>query len=161
MLIGSDGSCNSIFVADDQHLDGEYPDPEIARAERMFEKLQYVDGRVVIPADLEYIEALLDRAEQKSRGDKVSHHVAPGSMGQDEVLACLGSCLWEELQHLYRQMLSNQRSWILLQHSITKALRKTFEMKVNEREGNRIMEELLAEVSTFNSVSRTYLSYVP
>ena len=111
----------------------------------MFDKLKYEDGRVVIPADTEYIENLLDRAEQKSRGDKISHHVKAGSMGQDEVLTCLGSCLWEELQHLWRQMLSNERSWNLLQLAVAKALKKAFDMKVSEKEGNRIMEELLAE----------------
>eukprot|EP01052_Picozoa_sp_SAG31_P041790 SAG31_NODE_6436_length_2020_cov_1.578345_1_plen_377_part_01 len=133
MLLGSQGL--PADYRDDDHEETAGLDPEIVHAERMFDKLKYIDGRVVIPSDREYIENLLDRAEQKSRGDKVSHHVKAGSMGQDEVLTCLGSYLWNELQQLWRQMLSNERSWNLLQIAIAKALKKTFDMKVSEKEG--------------------------
>ena len=121
------------------------PDADIAHAERMFKKLSYVDGRIVIPNDSTYVQELLDRAERSMRGEEQSHHVKQGSLGQDEVLSCLGGCLYEELQSLWRQMVNNERSWCMLQHVVSSATLTNVEVKVDEKTGDRIMLELLAE----------------
>ena len=121
------------------------PDADIAHAERMFKKLSYVDGRIVIPNDSTYVQELLDRAERSMRGEEQSHHVKQGSLGQDEVLSCLGGCLYEELQNLWRQMVNNERSWCMLQHVVSSAVLQNVEVKVDEKTGDAIMLELLAE----------------
>ena len=142
---------------------------DIAHAERMFKKLSYVDGRIVIPNDSTYVQELLDRAERSMRGEEQSHHVKQGSLGQDEVLSCLGGCLYEELQNLWRQMVNNERSWCMLQHGeyasnphhnlisrdvsdrlavfpvVSSATLTNVEVKVDEKTGDAIMMELLAE----------------
>lgn len=130
--------------SDEDDLDVS-PDADIAHAERMFKKLSYVDGRIVIPNDSTYVQELLDRAERSMRGEEQSHHVKQGSLGQDEVLSCLGGCLYEELQSLWRQMVNNERSWCMLQHVVSSATLTNVEVKVDEKTGDQIMLELLAE----------------
>ena len=118
---------------------------DIAHAERLFKKLSYVNGRIVIPNDATYVQELLDRAERSMRGEQQSQHVKQGSLGQDEVLSCLGGCLWEELQNLWRQMVNNERSWCMLQHVASMATLTHIDVSVDEKVGDRIMLELLAE----------------
>ncbi|OQR93062.1 hypothetical protein ACHHYP_02949 [Achlya hypogyna] len=99
-------------------------------------------NQIIVPATLEYLLQLMDRADQEVVLDR---HARTLAEAQDEVLTCLGLVVWDKLQMMWSKIQCEERSSELLLYCAIATIRHNFDMAVEALHGQEIMEQLLAE----------------
>lgn len=98
-----------------------------------------------VPADTDYVSHIITRAEPELQGRR-ERHAKTLEIAQEEVLTCLGLFLYERLQRTYTKMREEEQTWDILFHVALDALKKNFELAVEEKQGYSKFEMLCEEL---------------
>ncbi|XP_068239481.1 gametogenetin-binding protein 2-like isoform X4 [Palaemon carinicauda] len=98
-----------------------------------------------VPADSDYVSHIITRAEPELQGRR-ERHAKTLEIAQEEVLTCLGLFLYERLQRIHTRMREEEQTWDILFHVALDALKKSFEVAVEEKQGYSKFELLCEEL---------------
>ncbi|KAL3856777.1 hypothetical protein ACJMK2_011495 [Sinanodonta woodiana] len=100
--------------------------------------------------DTDFITRLIDRAEPELIGSqRRDRHAKTLDIAQEEVLTCLGIHTFERLHKILQKLKSEEQTWQILFYLGVDALRQSFEMALERKQGvsnlELLCEELLEE----------------
>ncbi|XP_068748253.1 gametogenetin-binding protein 2-like isoform X1 [Montipora capricornis] len=105
------------------------------------------ERHVHVLCDTDYIAHLIGRAEPELAGGRRERHAKTLDIAQEEVLTCLGIHLWERLHRLWQKLKAEEQTWQMLFYLGIDALRKSFEVAVEEKQGISRLEQVVEEIS--------------
>eukprot|EP00794_Sanderia_malayensis_P014367 gene14367-15865_t len=105
------------------------------------------ERHIHVLCDTDYIAHLIDRAEPELAGGRRERHARTIEIAQEEVLTCLGIHLWERLHRLWQKLRAEEQTWQMLFYLGVEALRKSFEMAVEDKQGISKLEQVVEEIS--------------
>ncbi|PFX23903.1 gametogenetin-binding protein 2-like [Stylophora pistillata] len=105
------------------------------------------ERHVHVLCDTDYIAHLIGRAEPELAGGRRERHAKTLDIAQEEVLTCLGIHLWERLHRLWQKLRAEEQTWQMLFYLGVEALRKSFEVAVEEKQGISRLEQVVEEIS--------------
>lgn len=105
------------------------------------------ERHVHVLCDTDYIAHLIGRAEPELAGGRRERHAKTLDIAQEEVLTCLGIHLWERLHRLWQKLRAEEQTWQMLFYLGIDALRKSFEVAVEEKQGISRLEQVVEEIS--------------
>ncbi|KAL9980103.1 hypothetical protein ACROYT_G008646 [Oculina patagonica] len=105
------------------------------------------ERHIHVLCDTDYIAHLIGRAEPELAGGRRERHAKTLDIAQEEVLTCLGIHLWERLHRLWQKLRAEEQTWQMLFYLGVDALRKSFEVAVEEKQGISRLEQVVEEIS--------------
>ncbi|XP_005102714.1 gametogenetin-binding protein 2 [Aplysia californica] len=96
--------------------------------------------------DTEFIAHLLEKAEPEFLGGKRDRHAKTLDIAQEEVLTCLGIHIFERLHHIWQKLRSEEQTWLILFYIGVDALRKSYQVALEEKQGASNLELLCEEL---------------
>lgn len=105
------------------------------------------ERHVHVLCDTDYIAHLIGRAEPELAGGRRERHAKTLDIAQEEVLTCLGIHLWERLHRIWQKLRAEEQTWQMLFYLGVDALRKSFEVAVEEKQGISRLEQVVEEIS--------------
>lgn len=105
------------------------------------------ERHVHVLCDTDYIAHLISRAEPELAGGRRERHAKTLDIAQEEVLTCLGIHLWERLHRLGQKLKAEEQTWRMLCYLGVDALKKSFELAVEKKQGISRLEQLVEEIS--------------
>eukprot|EP00051_Salpingoeca_urceolata_P008896 m.109736 g.109736 ORF g.109736 m.109736 type:complete len:546 (-) comp15994_c4_seq2:122-1759(-) len=135
----------------DTLLSGEEPELECDR-EEFLPELYHGLNSCHVGGQIEHIHMDCDVASLaqiisfgQAPVDSAERHAKTFDSAQEEVLACLGELFLTRLQRLGQQMLTTEKAWLLLFNVGLEAVRNSFEVAVDNKQGAALMEKFLLE----------------
>lgn len=95
----------------------------------------------------EYIAKLIGRAEPELLGSRRERHAKTLEIAQEEVLTCIGICMYERLHRIYMRMREEECTCQVFAAVAVNALWRSFETAVESKQGISQLELLYAELS--------------
>jgi len=95
----------------------------------------------------EYITKLISRAEPELLGSRRERHAKTLEIAQEEVLTCLGICMYERLHRIYMRMREEECTCQVFAAVAVDALCRSFETTVERIQGVSQLELLYAELT--------------
>ncbi|XP_077167202.1 gametogenetin-binding protein 2 isoform X3 [Paroedura picta] len=107
------------------------------------------ERHIHVCCETDFIAHLLGRAEPEFAGgyERRERHAKTIDIAQEEVLTCLGIHLYERLHRIWQKLRAEEQTWQMLFYLGVDALRKSFEMAVEEVQGISRLEQLFEEFS--------------
>ncbi|XP_054857292.1 gametogenetin-binding protein 2 isoform X2 [Eublepharis macularius] len=105
------------------------------------------ERHIHVCCETDFIAHLLGRAEPEFAGGRRERHAKTIDIAQEEVLTCLGIHLYERLHRIWQKLRAEEQTWQMLFYLGVDALRKSFEMAVEEVQGISRLEQLFEEFS--------------
>ncbi|XP_066018168.1 gametogenetin-binding protein 2-like isoform X2 [Pocillopora verrucosa] len=105
------------------------------------------DRHAHVLCDTDYIAHLIGQAEPELAGGRRERHAKTLDIAQEELLTCLGIHLWERLHRLWQKLRAEEQTWQMLFYLGVEALRKSFEVAVEEKQGISRLEQVVEEIS--------------
>nr|XP_056721132.1 gametogenetin-binding protein 2 isoform X2 [Euleptes europaea] len=105
------------------------------------------ERHIHVCCETDFIAHLLGRAEPEFAGGRRERHAKTIDIAQEEVLTCLGIHLYERLHRIWQKLRAEEQTWQMLFYLGVDALRKSFEMAVEEVQGVSRLEQLFEEFS--------------
>ncbi|EDO30524.1 predicted protein, partial [Nematostella vectensis] len=103
------------------------------------------ERHIHVLCDTDFIAHLIGRAEPELAGGE--RHAKTLDIAQEEVLTCLGIHLWDRLHRLWQKLRAEEQTWQMLFYLGVNALRKGFEVAVEEKLGISRLEQVVEEIS--------------
>ncbi|CAG0914439.1 unnamed protein product [Notodromas monacha] len=109
------------------------------------------DKHIHVQASPEFIDALIARAEPELMGNNLEtgrreRHAKTIEIAQEEVLTCLGICLYERLHKIQQRTCEEELTWELLFCISLEVLQKNFELAVEKKLGISQLELICQEM---------------
>lgn len=98
----------------------------------------------------EFIDSLIKRAEPELIGSNSRHrerHAKTLEIAQEEVLTCIGMCVYERLRRIYVALKEEENACQVLAAVAVHALSRNFDMAVDKKRGISNLELLYEEIS--------------
>ncbi|KAK3736277.1 hypothetical protein QZH41_020741 [Actinostola sp. cb2023] len=105
------------------------------------------ERHIHVMCDTDFIAHLIGRAEPEISGGRRERHAKTLDIAQEEVLTCLGTHLWERLHRLWQKLRAEEQTWQMLFYLGVDALRKSFEVAVENKLGISRLEQVVEEIS--------------
>ncbi|TRY57205.1 hypothetical protein DNTS_003285 [Danionella cerebrum] len=107
------------------------------------------EHHIHVCCETDYIAHLLSRAEPEFAGgyERREKHAKTLDVAQEEVLTCLGIHLYERLHKIWQKLRAEEQTWQMLFYLGIDALRKSFEMAVEQAQGISRLQQLCEELS--------------
>lgn len=105
------------------------------------------ERHIHVLCDTDFIAHLIDRAEPELTGGRRERHARTIEIAQEEVLTCLGIHLWERLHRLWQKLRAEEQTWQMLFYLGVEALRKNFEVAIEDKQGISRLEQVVEEIS--------------
>ncbi|EAT35761.1 AAEL012102-PA [Aedes aegypti] len=108
------------------------------------------DKHIHLQTKLEYIDSLIKRAEPELNGRNSKHrerHAKTLEIAQEEVLTCIGMCLYERLRRISVCLREEENACQVLAAVAVHALSRSFDMAVERKQGISNLELLYEEIS--------------
>ncbi|XP_065072751.1 LOW QUALITY PROTEIN: gametogenetin-binding protein 2-like [Ochlerotatus camptorhynchus] len=108
------------------------------------------DKHIHLQTKLEYIDSLIKRAEPELSGRNSRHrerHAKTLEIAQEEVLTCIGMCLYERLRRISVCLREEENACQVLAAVAVHALCRSFDMAVENKQGISNLELLYEEIS--------------
>lgn len=108
------------------------------------------DKHIHLQTKLEYIDGLIKRAEPELSGRNSRHrerHAKTLEIAQEEVLTCIGMCLYERLRRINVCLREEENACQVLAAVAVHALSRSFDMAVENKQGISNLELLYQEIS--------------
>lgn len=96
--------------------------------------------------DTDFIAHLLEKAEPEFLGGKRDRHAKTLDIAQEEVLTCLGIHIFERLHSIWQKLRGEEQTWLILFYMGVDALRKSYQMALEEKQGASNLELLCEEL---------------
>jgi len=104
------------------------------------------DDHVHVKCDTEFIAQLIDRADPELRGSRREKHAKTMELAQEEILTCLGVCLYQRMTLLWQRLKEEEQTWQMLLYLGLNCLQKSFEMSVERKQGVSQLELICEEI---------------
>ncbi|XP_070572373.1 gametogenetin-binding protein 2-like isoform X2 [Ptychodera flava] len=105
------------------------------------------ERHVHVLCDTDFIAHLISRAEPDLNGGRRERHAKTIDIAQEEVLTCLGIQLYERLYRIWQKLRAEEQTWQMLFYLGVSALRKSFEVAVEEKQGVTMLELVCNEIT--------------
>ncbi|XP_058826187.1 gametogenetin-binding protein 2-like [Topomyia yanbarensis] len=109
-----------------------------------------MDKHIHLQTKHEYIDGLIKRAEPELNGRTTKNrerHAKTLEIAQDEVLTCIGMCLYEKLRRISVCLHEEENACQVFSAVAVYALRRSFDMAVEQKQGISNLELLYEEIS--------------
>jgi hypothetical protein len=93
------------------------------------------DKHVHLDTDINYIGALISRAEPELMGNRRERHAKTIEIAQEEVLTCLGICVYERLHRIQLRIREEQYTCQVLAAAAIDGLARRFETAIEVKQG--------------------------
>ncbi|XP_074031252.1 gametogenetin-binding protein 2-like isoform X2 [Leptinotarsa decemlineata] len=103
------------------------------------------DKHIHLQTKTEYITKLISRAEPELLGSRRERHAKTLEIAQEEVLTCLGICMYERLHRIYMRMREEECTCQVFAAVAVHTLSRSFETAVERIRGVSQLELLYAE----------------
>uniref|UniRef100_K1S3Z7 Gametogenetin-binding protein 2 n=1 Tax=Magallana gigas TaxID=29159 RepID=K1S3Z7_MAGGI len=108
------------------------------------------ERHIHMQCETDFIAHLIGRAEPElAGGSRRDRHAKTLDIAQEEVLTCLGIHIYERLHRIWQKLKAEEQTWQILFYLGVDALKKSFEMAMERKQGisnlELICEELLEE----------------
>ncbi|KAG5884357.1 hypothetical protein JTB14_030796 [Gonioctena quinquepunctata] len=103
------------------------------------------DKHIHLQTKTEYITKLISRAEPELLGSRRERHAKTLEIAQEEVLTCLGICMYERLHRIYMRMREEECTCQVFAAVAVHTLSRSFETAVEHIRGVSQLELLYAE----------------
>ncbi|XP_032823605.2 gametogenetin-binding protein 2 isoform X1 [Petromyzon marinus] len=104
------------------------------------------ERHVHVSCDTTFISHLLGRAVSELAGGRRERHAKTLDSAQEEVVTCLAIHLYERLHRIWQRLRAEEQTWQLLFHLGVDALRKSFEVAVERKQGVSRIDMLCEEL---------------
>ncbi|XP_062552982.1 gametogenetin-binding protein 2-like [Armigeres subalbatus] len=108
------------------------------------------DKHIHLQTKLDYIDSLIKRAEPELNGRNSRHrerHAKTLEIAQEEVLTCIGMCIYERLRRISVCLREEENACQVLAAVAVHALSRSFDMAVEKKQGISNLELLYEEIS--------------
>ncbi|XP_077995780.1 gametogenetin-binding protein 2-like [Glandiceps talaboti] len=105
------------------------------------------ERHVHVLCDTEFIAQLISRAEPDLNGGRRERHAKTIDIAQEEVLTCLGIQLYERLYRIWQKLRAEEQTWQMLFYLGVNALKKSFEVAIEEKQGVTMLELVCNEIT--------------
>lgn len=105
------------------------------------------DKHIHLQTKTEYISALITRAEPELMGSRRERHAKTLEIAQEEVLTCLGICVYERLHRIQLRLREEECTCQVLAAVAIDALYRNFEVAVELKRGISQLELLYEEIT--------------
>ncbi|KAI4460999.1 gametogenetin-binding protein 2 [Holotrichia oblita] len=105
------------------------------------------DKHIHLQTKTEYIAKLISRAEPELLGSRRERHAKTLEIAQEEVLTCIGICMYERLHRIYMRMREEECTCQVFAAVAIDALWRSFETAVERKQGVSQLELLYAELT--------------
>ncbi|KAJ3642523.1 hypothetical protein Zmor_025292 [Zophobas morio] len=105
------------------------------------------DKHIHLPINTEYIMKLISRAEPELLGSRRERHAKTLEIAQEEVLTCLGICMYERLHRIYMRMREEECTCQVFAAVAVDTISRSFETAVERKRGFSQLELLYAEIA--------------
>ncbi|XP_058445588.1 gametogenetin-binding protein 2-like [Malaya genurostris] len=108
------------------------------------------DKHIHLETKYEYIDSLIKRAEPELNGRIAKNrerHAKTLEIAQEEVLTCIGMCLYEKLRRISVCLHEEENACDVLSAVAVHALNRSFDMAVEQKQGISNLELLYQEIS--------------
>uniref|UniRef100_U5EZT6 Gametogenetin-binding protein 2-like n=1 Tax=Corethrella appendiculata TaxID=1370023 RepID=U5EZT6_9DIPT len=108
------------------------------------------DKHIHLQTKIEYIDGLIKRAEPELNGSNSRHrerHAKTLEIAQEEVLTCIGMCIYERLRRIHVCLREEENACQVLAAVAVHALCRSFDMAVENKQGISNLELLYEEIS--------------
>lgn len=98
----------------------------------------------------DYIDGLIKRAEPELNGNGSRHrerHAKTMEIAQEEVLTCIGMCIYERLRRIHMELKEEENACQVLAAVSVHCLCRSFDMAVEKKRGKSNLELLYEEIS--------------
>ncbi|KAL0271882.1 UNVERIFIED_CONTAM: hypothetical protein PYX00_005051 [Menopon gallinae] len=100
-----------------------------------------------LPTETKYIDSLIARAEPELLGNRRERHAKTMEIAQEEVLTCVGICIYDRLHRIYLRLREEEFTCRVLAAAAVEALCRKFETFVEKKRGISRLELLCEEIS--------------
>ncbi|XP_050429543.1 gametogenetin-binding protein 2-like isoform X2 [Adelges cooleyi] len=105
------------------------------------------DKHVHLDTDINYIGALISRAEPELMGNRRERHAKTIEIAQEEVLTCLGICVYERLHRIQLRIREEQYTCQVLAAAAIDGLARRFETAIEVKQGFTKLDQFYEEFS--------------
>jgi len=143
------GECRSkVMRAYDILVDELDPSKEKGYVSSLYEGIRCCppDNHVHVICDTDFIAQLIERADPELRGSRRERHAKTMEIAQEEVLTCVGVCLYQRMVSIWQRLREEEQSWQLLFYLGLHCLRKNFELSVEKKQGVSQLELICEEI---------------
>ncbi|XP_022169894.1 gametogenetin-binding protein 2-like isoform X2 [Myzus persicae] len=105
------------------------------------------DKHVHLDTDINYIGALISRAEPELMGNRRERHAKTIEIAQEEVLTCLGICVYERLHRIQLRIREEQYTCQVLAAAAIDGLARRFETAIEVKQGFTKLDQFYNEFS--------------
>ncbi|XP_018327336.1 gametogenetin-binding protein 2-like isoform X2 [Agrilus planipennis] len=105
------------------------------------------DKHIHLQTKTDYITKLIGRAEPELLGSRRERHAKTLEIAQEEVLTCLGICMYERLHRIYMRMREEECTCQVFAAVAVDALCRSFETAVEHTQGISQLELLYVELT--------------
>ncbi|KAM3962996.1 LOW QUALITY PROTEIN: gametogenetin-binding protein 2-like [Aphomia sociella] len=106
-----------------------------------------LDKHLHLQAKTSYIERLIEKAEPELLGNHRERHAKTLEIAQEEVLICLGICIYERLQRISLRLREEEGTCQTLAAVAVEALYRKFETAVEHKSGVSKLQQLYDEIT--------------
>lgn len=113
------------------------------------------DKHIHLHTKAEFIDGLIKRAEPELNGSNSRHrerHAKTLEIAQEEVLTCIGMCIYERLRRIYMCLKEEEYACQVLGAVAVHALSRNFDIAVEKKRGISNLELLYEEISRADRV---------
>ncbi|OWF44311.1 gametogenetin-binding protein 2-like [Mizuhopecten yessoensis] len=97
--------------------------------------------------DTDFIAHLIGRAEPElAGGSRRDRHAKTLDIAQEEVLTCLGIHIYDRLHRIWQKLKAEEQTWQILFYLGVDALKKSFEMALERKQGISNLELMCEEI---------------
>ncbi|CAB3371759.1 Hypothetical predicted protein [Cloeon dipterum] len=100
-----------------------------------------------IKCSTDFVSQLINRAEPELNGSRRERHAKTLEVAQEEVLTCIGLCLYDRLHRIQQRLREEERTAKVLAAAATQALGRNFQLAVDEKRGMSKLMLLYEEIT--------------
>jgi len=130
-------------------IEEEDPSKEKGYVEELYAGIKRCvgDKHVHLDTDINYIGALISRAEPELMGNRRERHAKTIEIAQEEVLTCLGICVYERLHRIQLRIREEQYTCQVLAAAAIDGLARRFETAIEVKQGFTKLDQFYNEFS--------------
>ncbi|GAB6028734.1 Gametoproteintin-binding protein 2 [Chamberlinius hualienensis] len=104
------------------------------------------ERHIHVTCDTNFVANLMSRAEPELRGSRREKHAKTIDVAQEEVLVCIGVCLYERLHRISQRTKEEEQTWQLMFYMCVECILMNFELTVDKKLGVSQLELLCEEI---------------
>lgn len=114
----------------------------------IYDGVRYCESErhIHVKRDTDFVANLMCKAEPELRGSRREKHAKTIDVAQEEVLICIGVCLYERLHRISQRTKEEEQTWQLMFYLCVECIRMNFELRVEKKLGISQLEIVCEEI---------------